>query len=124
MRKTYVVFRAKIAAIIIFSALAGSSCFDSKPKGYSIADSNGYEASLFRQHCAVCHGPEGNGKTIDDGTVVPSLRHGEFKFKTEAEIYKQISDGGNGMTPFRSQLSERELRLLADLVHNKLRTEK
>jgi mono/diheme cytochrome c family protein len=121
---SFFMFRARIAAIIFISALALSACFGSKPSGYVIADSKAYEASLFRQHCAVCHGPEGEGKTLEDGTIVPSLRKGEFKFKTESEIYHQISDGGNGMTPFRDQLTDRELRLLADLVHNKLRAEK
>lgn len=86
-----------------------------------IADSKSYEASLFRQNCAICHGPEANGRTLDDGTVVPSLREGEFKFKTEDEIYTQIAEGGHGMLPFRSQLTERELRLMAEFVGKDLR---
>ncbi|MBC7899348.1 MAG: cytochrome c [Saprospiraceae bacterium] len=101
--------------------MALSSCFDSKPKAYVIEDSKSYESSLFRQNCAICHGPEGNGKTLDDGRIVPSLRTGEFKFKTEDDIYRQIADGGNGMLPFRNQLTERELRLLAALVYKDLR---
>ena len=67
-------------------------------------------------------GPEGEGKTLDDGTKVPSLREGEFKFKTEDEIYKQISGGGNGMTPFRDLLTDRELKLMTSLVHDDLRS--
>ena len=70
---------------------------------------------------AICHGPEGEGKTIDDGTVVPSLRHGDFKAISEDQIYSQIADGGNGMTPFRTQLTEREIRLLVKLVREDLR---
>jgi len=42
---------------------------------------------MFRANCAICHGPEGNGKTLEDGRVVPSLRTGEFRFKTEDELY-------------------------------------
>lgn len=98
-----------------------AACGSLEPDRYSIVESSGYESSLFRQHCAICHGPEGEGKTLDDGTVVPSLRVGEFKRVGEAAIYEQISEGGNGMTPFRTQLTEREMRLLTDLVHNKLR---
>ncbi len=114
-------FQAKLAVIFIFAIFGISACFSTGSKRYVIADSKTYEASLFRQHCAVCHGPEGEGKTLDDGKVVPSLRQGEFKFKTEAEIYKQISEGGNGMTAFRDQLTERELKLMAGLVLNDLR---
>lgn len=113
--------RAKLAIILVSPILFIGACVRSEPERFSIVESPGYESSLFRQNCAICHGPEGEGKTLDDGTVVPSLRTGEFKKKSEADIYSQISEGGNGMTPFRTQLSEREIRLLTDLVHNKLR---
>lgn len=112
---------AKILAIFIFLAAVLSACFTSSPKRYLIADSKAYEASLFRQHCAICHGPEGDGKTLDDGRAVPSLREANFKFNTEDEIYNQIANGGNGMTPFRGQLTERELRMMSGFVHDRLR---
>ncbi len=86
-----------------------------------ISDSKGYEASLFRQNCAICHGPEGEGKTLDDGRRIPNLREGEFKYKTDAEIYRHIADGGNGMTPFRGQLTEREINMMVSFVRNELR---
>lgn len=114
-------FRTKLIVIVVFAIGCLSACFDPQSGRFSIASSRDYDASLFRQNCAICHGQEADGKTLDDGTKVPSLRTGEFKFRSEAEIYKQISEGGNGMTPFRTQLSEREMRLLTDLVHNKLR---
>ena len=115
-------FHIKIILIFVFILIGLSACFDSKPTRYSIADSKAYEASLFRQHCSICHGPEGMGKTLDDSTIVPNMRYGELlKFKTEAEIYKQISAGGNGMTPFRDQLTERELNLMTKFVLNDLR---
>jgi mono/diheme cytochrome c family protein len=86
-----------------------------------IAESNTYEASLFRQHCAICHGSEGEGKMLATGVMVPSLRAGEFKALTEAAIYNQIANGGNGMLPFRNQLTERELKLMASFVYRDLR---
>jgi cytochrome c553 len=113
--------RAKVIIIFTFTLIAIAACGSSEPERFSIVANKGYESSLFKQHCAICHGPEGDGKTLDDGTIVPSLRVGEFKKIGEAAIYEQISEGGNGMTPFRTQLTERELRLLTDLVQNKLR---
>ncbi len=115
--------RGKLLLILVFMIIGISACFDSGPTNFKISDSNLYEASLFRQNCAICHGAEGEGKTIDDGTIVPSLRTGEFKFKTEAEIYKQIAEGGNGMLPFRSQLTDREIKLLTDLIKTKIRSQ-
>jgi mono/diheme cytochrome c family protein len=114
-------FRTKLLVISTFVLLAVAACGSSEPDRFSIAENPGYASSLFRQHCAICHGAEGDGRTLDDGTVVPSLRVGEFKKKGEVDIYTQISEGGKGMTPFRTQLSEREMRLLTELVHNKLR---
>ena len=111
----------KLLIVFGFVAASAFACLDSKPKRFVIAESKLYEASLFRQNCAVCHGPEGEGKTLDDGTKVPSLRGGEFKFKTEAEVYNQIANGGNGMVPHRYQLTERELRLLTNFVRRDLR---
>lgn len=107
-----------ISGFVLFGIAA---CFEAKPKRYVIADSKSYEASLFRQHCAICHGPEGEGKTLEDGRQIPNLRDGEFKYKTSDEIYRHISDGGNGMVPFRNQLTTREIDMMVDFVLNDLR---
>ena len=114
-------YRLKSLITLCFVGIFVVSCFDSKPKRFAIAESKSYEASLFRQNCAVCHGPEADGKTLDDGTKVPSLREGEFKFRSEPEVYKQIAEGGHGMLPFRNQLSDRELRLMVEFVRHDLR---
>lgn len=113
--------RLKLTAICLALAAALAGCWDSKPRKFVIAESKSYETSLFRQHCAVCHGPEGEGKTLDDGRQVPSLRTGEFKFNTRDEIRRQIAEGGNGMTPFKGQLTARELDLISGFVYKELR---
>lgn len=115
------IYRLKFIMIAGSLLIGLAACLSNKPKRYSITDSKAYEASLFRQNCAVCHGPEGEGKTLDDGKQVPNLRDGDFKFKTDSEIYRHITEGGNGMTPFRDQLTERELKMMVDFVQNDLR---
>ena len=79
---------------------------------------------MFRQNCAICHGPEGEGKMLDDGRRIPNLREGEFKYTTDEQIYRHISEGGNGMTPFRGQLTDREINMLVRFVQDKLRAAK
>jgi mono/diheme cytochrome c family protein len=108
-----------ITAIIVFLACSGG-----KREAYSIQNSKDYEASLFRQNCAICHGPEAEGKTLDNGTQVPNLRHPPYKYKTEAEIYDHIAKGGGGMVPFAGQLSAREIGLMTQFVIKDLREEK
>jgi mono/diheme cytochrome c family protein len=114
----------KLAVLAFFVGLIAIGCISSKSKRYSISESKAYEASLFRQNCAICHGPEGEGKMLDDGRQIPNLRDGDFKYKTDAEIYRHIAEGGNGMTPFRGQLTEREINLMVRFVQDELRTAK
>ncbi|MBX7062380.1 MAG: cytochrome c [Pyrinomonadaceae bacterium] len=116
-------FRTKLVILLAFIAVSGlSACISSSAsKPYVMADDQTYQAALFRQNCAVCHGREGEGAVLPNGTVIPSLRDAHHKFNTRAEIYNQITHGGNGMTPFERQLTDNERQLLTDLVYSKLR---
>ena len=112
--------RLKILFVIGFVAFAG--CQRGRVvHRYSISESKSYEASLFRQNCSICHGPEGEGKQLDDGRVTPNIRDGEHKYKTDQQIYDHIANGGNGMVPFRGILSDREIRMMVDFVQHDLR---
>lgn len=117
----FLTYRSRLLVIVLFVAAAIVACGDSKPARHSIADSKTYEATLFRQNCAICHGPEAEGKTLEDGRVIPNLRAAGFRYRTNEQIYKHISDGGNGMVAFKNQLTPREINLLVDLVQNELR---
>lgn len=114
-------FRVKLFVILAGGLLGLAGCFNSGPKKFVIADSKAYEASLFRQNCAICHGPEALGRTLEDGRVVPNLREGPYKYSTDGQIYDHIANGGNGMVPFRNQLTEREIRLMVEFVQKDLR---
>ena len=114
----------KTSILALFLIFIGLACSKSGKPRYSIAQSKAYEASLFRQNCAICHGPEGEGKTLFDGKQIPNLRDGDFKYKTDNEIYHHSAEGGNGMIPFRGQLTEREINLMVRFVQDELRTVK
>ena len=116
-------YRLKLFVLFAFAGTGLAACINSKAQHYVIADSKSYEASIFRQQCAICHGLEAEGRILSDGTKVPSLRQGEFKTHTEAEIYNQISKGGNGMLAFRGRLTERELKMMTNFVLHDLRGE-
>ena len=111
----------KVVLAAIFLVATTLTCSTAKKGRYVISQSKAYEASLFRQNCSICHGPEGEGKTLDDGKQIPNLREGEFKYKTDGEIYRHISEGGNGMVSFRGQLTEREINLMVKFVQEDLR---
>lgn len=107
----------KTLIIIVFIGLALIACSEKTYKRqFVIADSKSYEASLFRQNCAICHGQEANGKEMADGKLVPSLRYGDAAKKTETEIYEQIKNGKLPMPAFRNQLSEDEINKMVKFV--------
>jgi mono/diheme cytochrome c family protein len=116
--------RLKVFVVFAFVVFSVAACYTSQNKSFVIAESKSYEASLFRQHCAICHGPEGNGRTLDNGTNVPSLRSGQFKAPTRAAIQTQIENGGNGMVPFRNILIDSEIRKMTEFVYRDLRGNK
>jgi mono/diheme cytochrome c family protein len=113
-------FHLKLAITTLF-IIAAIACSSGTSTRYSITNSKAYEASLFRQDCSVCHGPEGEGQTLVDGRVIPNIRDGEHKYKTDEEIYNHIANGGNGMAPFRDQLTDREIKLMVQFVQRDLR---
>ena len=110
----------KLKVVIFFTFVVFVFLACSNPKSYRkefvIADSKSYEASLFRQNCAICHGQEANGKELADGKLVPSLRYGEAAKKSEAEIYEQIKNGKLPMPSFKNQLSEDEINKMVKFV--------
>ena len=113
-------YYVKLLIILGFGAIAACGVVGPKKK-FSIAESKSYEASIFRQNCSICHGPEAEGKTLEDGRKIPNLREAPFKYDTDQKIYDHIANGGNGMVPFRGQLSEREINMMVQFVQRDLR---
>ena len=109
--------RLKLTVFLLFAAFAIVACVSNEAKRRSIviAESKSYEASLFRQNCAICHGQEANGKEMN-GQMIPSLRYGAAAKKTEEEIYLQIKEGKLPMPSFKDQLSEKEIRQMVNFI--------
>jgi cytochrome c553 len=103
---------------VLFGIFACSSG-NSTRREFNITESKSYEASIFRQNCAICHGQEANGKEVD-GKLIPSLRYGDAATKSEEEIYQQIKEGKLPMPAFKNQLSEKEIRQMVQFIRRDL----
>jgi mono/diheme cytochrome c family protein len=114
-------FQLKFLIVFLFFAFGLAACVEtqSKRSEFSITESKSYEASMFRQNCAICHGQEANGKEID-GKLIPSLRYGAAATKSEEEIYHQIKEGKLPMPAFKSQLTEDEIRKMVQFIRRDL----
>jgi len=114
-------FQLKFLIVFLFFTFGLLACMQtqSKRNEFNIAESKSYEASLFRQNCAICHGQEANGKEID-GKLIPSLRYGAAAAKSEEEIYLQIKEGKLPMPAFKNQLTEDEIRKMVRFVRRDL----
>lgn len=108
----------KLLSLLAFVLVTILGCSEGRKfkKEFVIAESKSYEASLFRQNCAICHGQEGNGKQLADGKLVPSLRYGDAAKRSETEIYEQIKNGKLPMPGFKNQLSEDEIQKMVKFV--------
>ncbi|MBK7706429.1 MAG: cytochrome c [Acidobacteria bacterium] len=114
----------KLIIIVSAAALFIAACAAKEPPGQPrvgivLAESKMYEASLYRQNCALCHGVEGYGKEMQ-GRMIPSLRHGDIASKTEEQIYEQIATGKPPMPSFKFQLTEEEMRRMAKFIYKDL----
>ena len=113
--------KIKITAVLIVIVFAVFACSkgSSQRKEFNITESKSYEASMFRQNCAICHGQEANGKEMED-KIIPSLRYGEAATKSEEEIYQQIKEGKLPMPAFKDQLTEDEIQKMVKFVRRDL----
>jgi len=115
------VLKLKVSLVFLFIVFSILACVQTKSKRNSIviAESKSYEASLYRQNCAICHGAEAYGKEID-GKFVPSLRFGDIENKSDQEIYEQIEHGKLPMPSFKNQLTEEEIRRMVQFIRHDL----
>lgn len=100
-----------LTACLITSCTSSPTSFDN-PKATGAA-------AAFARSCAICHGADGAGKVINR-VAVPSLREGRAVTDTDAKLSHQITNGGNGMPAFNSQLSRADIEGLVKYIREEL----
>ena len=78
---------------------------------------------LYKNNCAVCHGPRGEGTQL--GTMkTPPLNSGAALTDPDERFFKQISDGGKGMPPFKHTLDDRQIEDLVRFIRQEIQGRK
>jgi mono/diheme cytochrome c family protein len=83
------------------------------------ADELAEAKSNYTQFCSACHQDKGEGgmvKIDDKRLKVPSLLEGHGLTHTDAELAKQISNGGDGMPPFKDRLKPEQINNLVRFI--------
>lgn len=99
------------------SALCLASCAGDAGDAEQLSSSE----SLFRRHCAVCHGRGGDGGQVG-ALKVPNLKDRHARTLTDDEITRQIFDGGKGMPPFKYTLTDEQIQELVRFVRHQLQS--
>jgi mono/diheme cytochrome c family protein len=108
------VFVGAAAALLFLAACGGrrEAAADSDPT-----------RTLFRRHCAACHGPDGQGGQVGQ-LRVPSLKEGRALTYTDQQFFQQISEGRANMPPFKYTLTDEQMRALARFVREEIQGRK
>jgi mono/diheme cytochrome c family protein len=72
---------------------------------------------LFKAKCAMCHGPDGAGKTpVGQKLSVRDLHSAEVQKQSDAELYQMIAQGKGKMPAFSKTLSADQIKLLVAYI--------
>ena len=78
--------------------------------------------ATYKDSCARCHKDDGAGGTIEEKGLkplkVPSLRSDHAVKRTDAQIAKQIQNGGDGMPAFKTKLDQQKIDALVRLIRH------
>lgn len=97
-----------IAALFLTFAFAGSAPAE---------DAAG--KSIFGTHCAICHGPNGDGNSPIGKTLnVPDLHSAQAQKMTEAEAKDVVTNGKNKMPAFKDKLTDAQIGQVVDYVRH------
>lgn len=94
-----------------FAILAGATialAFFGLVPSAGAADDAG--AQTYKSNCVVCHGADGTGTATGKSLKAPDLHSDAVQKMTAAQMVTQVSDGKNNMPPFKSTLTDDQIK--------------
>lgn len=75
--------------------------------------------SLFKSKCAMCHGPDGAGKTMmGEKLKIPELHSAEVQKKTDADLKTLVAKGKDKMPAYDTKLSKEQIDKLVTYIRD------
>ena len=76
-------------------------------------------ADLFKSKCAMCHGPDGAGKTMmGEKLKIPDLQSADVQKKTDADLKTIIAKGKDKMPAYDAKLSKEQIDKLVAYIRD------
>ena len=98
-------------AVVLFLALTTSSSFAQDA------------AATFKAKCAMCHGPDGSGKTpMGEKLSIHDLRSADVQKQTDAELTQIVTKGKNKMPSYDGKLTKEQIDQLAAYIKDLAKT--
>jgi cytochrome c6 len=73
--------------------------------------------TLFKGKCAMCHGPDGAGKTpMGQSLKIPDLHSADVQKKSDADLTAIIAKGKNKMPAYEAKLSKEDIAKLVAYI--------
>ena len=75
--------------------------------------------ALFKSKCAMCHGPDGAGKTMmGEKLKIPDLHSDTVQKMTDAELTQSITKGKNSMPSYEGKVSKEQISSLVGFIRS------
>ena len=75
--------------------------------------------SLFKGKCAMCHGPDGAGKTmIGEKLKIPDLHSADVQKKSDGDLKAIIAKGKDKMPAYDGKLSKEQIDGVVSFIRN------
>jgi len=104
------------AIMALLFLLSGSLCFGAAQENHNAAALESQGRVTYQQSCTPCHDTLGFPTPAAKSIGAPDLGSPAVRKLTDAQIRKQISDGGKYMPPFKSTLSTDQINALVVYV--------
>jgi len=76
-------------------------------------------ADLFKSKCAMCHGPDGAGKTMmGEKLKIPDLQSADVQKKSDADLKTVITKGKDKMPAYETKLSKDQIDKLTGFIRD------
>lgn len=76
-------------------------------------------ADLFKSKCAMCHGPDGAGKTMmGEKLKIPDLHSADVQKKSDADLKALIAKGKDKMPAYETKLSKEQIDCMVVFIRD------